>query len=713
MLGQDGADANSWSGALDARHWWKGKPMGRYCQRTSRGIAVMALVGGFIGSTAVVMTTAGRASPATTGVTVAGAGAANSHMVNGGCSGSLPSGTVVAMAAPPNGSGYWIVNSQGQVVTCGDATNLPSLSFSPNLPVVGMASTPDGGGAWLVASDGGIFALGDAHYFGSTGAIHLNLPIVGMTSTADGGGYWLVAADGGVFAFGDAAFYGSTGAIHLNKPVVGMAVDAATGGYWLVAADGGIFAFNAPFYGSTGAIALNKSVVGMSSMLDGSGYRLVAADGGIFSFGAPFYGSTGNIDLNEPIVGMASEDATGGYWLVATDGGIFAFNAPFYGSAVASPPSATPAPQPATSTSTTLVYDADGPDPSWLPVYYGVAEVYTTDAVITGGQWAHVPTYATTLVNPQSSTPVDALATLPSLSSGDIWAPSVRFLGGQFVMVFSESVAGRANCIGWATSSNGHSFTPDNGLSWCSPNPSVGYLDPYVFVDAANGTVWLVYSQQGAALGSVSGSELVTHQLTANGLGFTPGSQDDTLITYAQVSSLNSNPGSNPEIENPSMTSDASGYFDLTFSLGTWTSNSTYLTGEVLCLSNMSGCIPSQGTDVMNGGGGASALLDSSASNWLIWHSWSGSNRVDYTGPTSEANSGDIELAPALARSKAGALRAFVTRTPTQVVPYTWRPRVPNPTDPHLVIGYTGRPTTIPSDAAPVADPTNVTTASR
>ena len=90
------------------------------------------------------------------------------------------------------------------------------------------------------------------------------------------------------------------------------------------------------------------------------------------------------------------------------------------------------------------------------------------------------------------------------------------------------------------------------------------------------------------------------------------------------------------------MTSDASGYFDLTFSLGTWTSNTTYLTGEVLCLSNVSGCIPSQGTDVMNGGGGASALLDSSASNWLIWHSWSGSNRVDYTAPTSEANSGDM-----------------------------------------------------------------------
>jgi hypothetical protein len=116
----------------------------------------------------------------------------------------------------------------------------------------------------------------------------------------------------------------------------------------------------------------------------------------------------------------------------------------------------------------------------------------------------------------------------------------------------------------------------------------------------------------------------------------------------------------------------------------------------------------------MNGDGGASALLDGSpASNWLIWHSWSGSNRADYIGPTSEPDSGGIALAAARARFKAGALRAFVTQTPTRVVPYTWRPRVPNPIDPHLVIGYTGRPTTIPSDAASVADPTTVTTASR
>ena len=35
-----------------------------------------------------------------------------------------------------------------------------------------MAATSDGSGYWLVASDGGIFTFGDAQFWGSTGASH-------------------------------------------------------------------------------------------------------------------------------------------------------------------------------------------------------------------------------------------------------------------------------------------------------------------------------------------------------------------------------------------------------------------------------------------------------------------------------------------------------------------------------------------------------------
>ncbi len=51
-------------------------------------------------------------------------------------------------------------------------------------PVVAMAATPDGRGYWLAALDGGVFAFGDAGFYGSMGAVPLNQPIVGMAADA-------------------------------------------------------------------------------------------------------------------------------------------------------------------------------------------------------------------------------------------------------------------------------------------------------------------------------------------------------------------------------------------------------------------------------------------------------------------------------------------------------------------------------------------------
>ncbi len=240
----------------------------------------------------------------------------------------------VAMAATPDGGGYWLVAADGGVFAFGDARFSGSTgNIALNAPVVGMAATPDGGGYWLVAADGGVFAFGDARFSGSTGNIALNAPVVGMAATPDGGGYWLVAADGGVFAFGDARFSGSTGNIALNAPVVGMAATPDGGGYWLVAADGGVFAFgDARFSGSTGNIALNAPVVGMAATPDGGGYWLVAADGGVFAFGdAPFHGSASGL-LSRAAVALAAAPDGSGYVVLARSGGVYAFGAPFHGS---------------------------------------------------------------------------------------------------------------------------------------------------------------------------------------------------------------------------------------------------------------------------------------------------------------------------------------------------------------------------------------------
>jgi hypothetical protein len=193
--------------------------------------------------------------------------------------------------------------------------------------VVGGAATPSGAGLWRVAADGGVFSSGDAHFYGSTGAIHLNRPIVGMSATPSGHGYWLVASDGGIFSFGDAAFHGSTGAMRLFRGVVGMAPTPSGHGYWLVASDGGIFSFgDAAFHGSTGAMHLNAPIVGMAPTPTGDGYWLVATDGGIFSFDdAVFHGSDGGHPSPSPVVGIVATPSGAGYQLLHANGQVEGF----------------------------------------------------------------------------------------------------------------------------------------------------------------------------------------------------------------------------------------------------------------------------------------------------------------------------------------------------------------------------------------------------
>ncbi len=85
--------------------------------------------------------------------------------------------------------------------------------------MVGIAITHDGQGYWLVGSDGGVLSYGDAGFQGSMGGQPLNGPVVAIVPTGDGGGYWLIATDGGVFNFGDAQFLGSMALTPLNAPI--------------------------------------------------------------------------------------------------------------------------------------------------------------------------------------------------------------------------------------------------------------------------------------------------------------------------------------------------------------------------------------------------------------------------------------------------------------------------------------------------------------
>ena len=255
----------------------------------------------------------------------------------------LPTGgwapPTVALAATPDGGGYWLAGQDGGVFAYGDAPflgSLPALDIRVH-DIVAMAATPDGQGYWLVGQDGGVFAFGDARFYGSAASLKLQGPVVGMAATPDGRGYWLVGNDGGVFAFGDARFYGSARTARTTSSVAPGRVSSiwptpAGGGYWLAVSGSPPVPF-----GDASAFPNGPAVVGPQAAATpaGTGYWSVGQDGGVFSAGtAQFYGSLPGLGLGiHDAIDITPTPDGGGYWLLGTDGGVFAFgDAQFYGS---------------------------------------------------------------------------------------------------------------------------------------------------------------------------------------------------------------------------------------------------------------------------------------------------------------------------------------------------------------------------------------------
>ena len=115
-----------------------------------------------------------------------------------------------------------MVAEDGCVFAFGDARFSGSMGGQRlNEPVMAMAADPDGSGYWLIASDGGVFAF-DAPFHGSTGHLRLNRPISGIVPGPSG--YLMVAEDGGTFAFGAVPFHGSLGATPPAHPIVAVAL---------------------------------------------------------------------------------------------------------------------------------------------------------------------------------------------------------------------------------------------------------------------------------------------------------------------------------------------------------------------------------------------------------------------------------------------------------------------------------------------------------
>jgi hypothetical protein len=208
-----------------------------------------------------------------------------------------------SIATVPGQEGYWIVTDKGAIYPKGAAPDLcggqlSSCSGFPSNPVPGeqivaIAAMPDGEGFWAVGFDGKVWTAGTAVSYGDVTEECCRAIATGIAATPSGRGYYIVLNDGGVFSFGDAIFYGSTGG---NKPgghdVTGIALSynaqGTVNGYWLVADDGGVFTFGAaPFLGSTGGNNGGSKVTSITARTNDFGYAWVHENGAVGFSDAP------------------------------------------------------------------------------------------------------------------------------------------------------------------------------------------------------------------------------------------------------------------------------------------------------------------------------------------------------------------------------------------------------------------------------------------
>ena len=135
---------------------------------------------------------------------------------------SLLCGVAPAAAGEPGppGSGYWMLDADGNVFAFGAAPFCGSPSESGEVWGSDIVPTPDGFGYWTLDARGAVFfmpcdGMSDAHYNTYHGDEYFEDRLdpdefaMSMSPTPDGGGYWVFTDIGRVLAFGNAAFRGS------------------------------------------------------------------------------------------------------------------------------------------------------------------------------------------------------------------------------------------------------------------------------------------------------------------------------------------------------------------------------------------------------------------------------------------------------------------------------------------------------------------------
>lgn len=189
--------------------------------------------------------------------------------------------TVSAMAATPDGRGYWLGTAAGRVLRYGDAAASAGVRAAHR--IIGMAAAPHGG-FYLLSAYGNVYNLDGAAFYGSPRSSHRRISTVtGMAVTPDGKGYWLIDSAGQIFSYGDAA---PLAAVRSSYAIHGIAA-APGGGAWAWTWHGNVFNLGgAPFYGSPYHEGYrNSSFRGLALTRNGQGYWMAESGGLVLPFG--------------------------------------------------------------------------------------------------------------------------------------------------------------------------------------------------------------------------------------------------------------------------------------------------------------------------------------------------------------------------------------------------------------------------------------------
>ena len=149
----------------------------------------------------------------------------------------------VAIAAAPDGTGYYVLRANGAVGAYGVKGNgslAPHLHYGTTAPVVAVALAvdPTTGGYWIATSTGDVASFGapdDGSPLASAHGSYNGVPVTALAATTDGTGYYVLKANGEIDS------YGSTlhGSLAASKALAGggfasaLAVDPTTGGYYV------------------------------------------------------------------------------------------------------------------------------------------------------------------------------------------------------------------------------------------------------------------------------------------------------------------------------------------------------------------------------------------------------------------------------------------------------------------------------------------------